>query len=827
MAKSMSLAACAAMLAVCACGSGSAQQPSCKGAEAIAGPDVSANKRAIVSLSGSAVNTSGAVSYAWRLDAPAGSKAALSSSSVAVPTFTTDVAGDYVATFFVRDACGASAPATTVVTVVNHAPIASAGPGRQVMPGDTVVLDASGSADADHDPLQYRWSLVSRPAGSSASLSSATATSPTFTPDAYGTFVVLLVVSDGEDVSDPIELTVQSGVTDPNGTCPPAAPPVASAGPDQEVAAFSNAVQLDGSASTTGRPGALAFSWTVTSAPAGSHVSIDQPHGARPVLSFLDRPGNYVVSLVVNDGCVSSASASVQITRRNSVPSVFVYGGFQQMPVLVPFNLQGNAFDNDGEPLTFRWQIVSKPAGSTAAIADPTLLSTTFTPDVAGTYVFSLVASDAVSTSPAAQGTWTVVNLPPVAKPGADQAVAIAAVVTLDGSASSDPSLRPLTFAWTLERPAASSATLSSASVAKPTFTADVTGLYRAQLTVTAGGLSSQATVTVAVWPAVARLTHRVVDAAYSASLDRMIMVGADPSALYLLDPRGAAETAVALPLVPTSVAVDPAGQFAVVGHADAISYVDLQTKSVVRQLAVQGGIASLVLGDGGFAFAFPTTLSGDHARLLSVPVAGGASALLVSALVGAGHGRFRHANATLYVTANPGPFGGNGIEEYAVGSGVPTLVTPAAGTNAGTCGDLWLSEAGTRLFTRCGTAFRASSSSSDDLSAAGTLPHLSGVSLLLRHVSDSTAAGEISAVSTGDDPFLYPPLDDRMLRRWTADGLIAREALIFPAELVGTASFRWQGRFVFYRSDGSERYVLMQLDPAAGALQDFGFVVF
>jgi hypothetical protein len=96
----------------------------------------------------------------------------------------------------------------------------------------------------------------------------------------------------------------------------------------------------------------------------------------------------------------------------------------------------------------------------------------------------------------------------------------------------------------------------------------------------------------------------------------------------------------------------------------------------------------------------------------------------------------------------------------------------------------------------------------------------------LLRHLSDSTAAGEISAVASADE-FFFPASDDRTLRRWTADGLIAREAVSFPAEVIGTASFRWQGRFVFYRSDGSERYVLMQLDPTAGALQDFGFVIF
>jgi hypothetical protein len=34
-------------------------------------------------------------------------------------------------------------------------------------------------------------------------------------------------------------------------------------------------------------------------------------------------------------------------------------------------------------------------------------------------------------------------------------------------------------------------------------------------------------------------------------------------------------------------------------------------------------------------------------------------------------------------------------------------------------------------------------------------------------------------------------------------------------------------GRFVFYRSDGSERYVVMQLDQAAAVVQDFGIATY
>jgi len=824
MKKPLLVAACAATLGVWSCSSGTSNQ-SCNGLEAIAGPTQSAAKRATVTLAGSAVKSSGAVTYAWRLDPPADSNAALSSSSAAAPTFVPDLGGEYVATLFVRDACGTSAPSTTVITVVNHPPVASAGPNRQAMPGDTVTLDGTGSSDADQDSLRYQWSLVSRPLGSNASLSSATAGSPTFTPDAYGTYVAILVVSDGEEVSDPAEVVVQAGVTGPNGTCAPAPAPVASAGPDQNNPGIYS-VQLDGSASTTGRPGALTFNWTLTSRPARSNALLDQPHAVKPALYQIDQRGTYAVTLVVNDGCVNSEPATVRITRANSVPQLYViYTPFQPV-LLVPFSLQAFAIDYDDDPLTYQWGIVSHPDGSAAALSNPTSPSPSFAPDVVGTYVFSLVVSDPFSSSSPAQGAVTVVNLPPTAKVGPDQAVAAGSAVTLDGSGSSDPSLRPITYAWTFQAPTGSSATLSNAGAARPTFTADVRGIYRAQLTVTAGGLQSQPVSTnVGAWPPVTRLTHKVTDAAYSKALDRVITVASDQSALYLLDPHGT-EASVMLPDVATSVGLDPSGLFAAVGYANAISLIDLGTATLLQTIPVLGEIQQLALGnDHDFAFASLNGPIGDHARLLAMPFGTGTGSLAISGQVGAGRGRFRAANATLYVTANPGPFGGTGIEEYIFANGALEQLALPQGAGGATCGDIWLSESAMRLFTRCGTAFVASNTSAD-LSSGGALAHSQNFALVLRHLSDSSATGDISAVASADDFLFFPPADDRTLRRWTS-GLTARDSVPFPTETAGTTVSPWLGRYVFYRSDGTERYVLLQVDPTSGAAPDFGFAIF
>ncbi|MCG3116645.1 MAG: PKD domain-containing protein [Candidatus Manganitrophus sp. SA1] len=150
--------------------------------------------------------------------------------------------------------------------------------------------------------------------------------------------------------------------------------------------------------------------------------------------------------------------------------------------------------DPDGEMLTYQWMMTEKPAGSAAALSASVAVRPTFTADVDGTYRISLVVNDGMLNSPADEVVIiaTRPNTPPTANAGPDQQVTAGALVTLDGSSSFDPDGDLITYHWEfISRPAGSAAVFSSAAAVRPTFTADLPGIYTVRLIVNDGQADS------------------------------------------------------------------------------------------------------------------------------------------------------------------------------------------------------------------------------------------------------------------------------------------------------------------------------------------------
>ncbi len=88
--------------------------------------------------------------------------------------------------------------------------------------------------------------------------------------------------------------------------------PIADAGPDQNVI-VGDLIQLNGFATDPDGDLIDSWSWTIESAPVGSGAYFDDPLSQTPIFTT-DLPGEYVLSLVVNDGVMDSAPATTTIT---------------------------------------------------------------------------------------------------------------------------------------------------------------------------------------------------------------------------------------------------------------------------------------------------------------------------------------------------------------------------------------------------------------------------------------------------------------------------------------------------------------------------------
>jgi hypothetical protein len=278
----------------------------------------------------------------------------LSNPTCAKPTFIPDVDGIFKLELTVNDGVLESIPDEVVIAAAtpNVAPNANAGPDQNVFTGATVYLDGSGSYDADNvpEPLSYLWSFDSVPGRSFLTddlLTNRDKVSASFIPDADGSYIISLNVSDGDLSSKD---TVQIMATTPN------VPPNANAGSDITIW-LGQVANIDCSASNDpdNGPQPLSYRWRFVSVPVGSQMSNADISGADTISPFFtpDISGTYVIELAVCDGlefdfdnmAVTVIKSSVYCTILGNDPKpsildqdIFKFNGIEGDIVIIRLN---------------------------------------------------------------------------------------------------------------------------------------------------------------------------------------------------------------------------------------------------------------------------------------------------------------------------------------------------------------------------------------------------------------------------------------------------------------------------------------------------------
>jgi hypothetical protein len=421
-------------------------------------------------------------------------------------------------------------------------------------------------------------------------------------------------------------------------------------------------------------------------------------------------------------------------------------------------------------------------------------------------------------------GSITIAPSTPVADAGTDQVAGVASTVTLNSTESFDSNGDLLTYQWeVISGPAGHSATLTNPAAPYPGFTTDIPGSYQIQVTVSDGVNNTTDTVTVTIRATTndaqsTNLPYQVVDAEYSNQLDLIVMVSADPNALSIFDPNTDQEVSVPLPLSPSSVSVSPDGLHAAVGHNGWISYIDLTQGILVDTHPVSADVSDIVLAANGYVYAFPRIDQWEKIR--SVELASGVETLHTGNFIRAGTLARLHPNGTTIYGANNG-LSPSDIEKYSIGgdNAVYLYDSPYHGDYA-MCGELWFTEDGSRIFTRCGNVFRSSSVQAQDMIYNGVLASTQWINSL----NHSDEAGQL-AVIEGGSGLNSTGMEDTKLHFFEDQFLAEIQTVDLPLFSANGQDYPNHGRFVFFNRDGSRLFVITQADPSAGAINDYHII--
>ncbi len=342
----------------------------------------------------------------------------------------------------VYDGKAYSEPDNVVINVkdtLNNAPLADAGDDQTVAPGSVVVLSGLKSKDPDNDTISFTWYQKSGEPVIISGYNNAVA--QFIAPSKEGEIVIGLIVSDGKANSVPDEVKIfvqQSGNRSP----------VANAGPD--IVVFGGGIaKLDGSASFDPDGDVITYNWYQVS---GDPVTLDGADTATPGFTAPNKQTILKFVLIVSDGKSFSQPDEVIVRVKVSNNKPRANAGLDQTVYTgQTVYLSGIlSEDQDGDPLTYKW---SQIEGEQVNLMDSDKVISSFVaPQSPGLLKFALVVNDGMEDSDPA-----IVNVN-VTTAQIDEPTAVIEPlfvrtgfqknITLDGSKSSDPQSRQLTYNW-------------------------------------------------------------------------------------------------------------------------------------------------------------------------------------------------------------------------------------------------------------------------------------------------------------------------------------------------------------------------------------------
>lgn len=359
----------------------------------------------------------------------------------------------------------------------NYIPKANAGSDLEIDEHANGQLDGTLSSDFENTNLSYIWNDIDELGLDITNVAKPTFTAPTV--NANTNYRVSLKVNDGENYSLPDTMIVSVKRIN--------LPPVAKAGADFEIVSGS-AGNLNGSATSDPHALTLTFNWTI------------EPDDFEPVnpaevstgfvAPIVSNNKEYKAILTVTNSDLLSDQDTVLIkVIKSSLKPIANAGANQTVNEGVLVELDGSASNVwESETIFYSWTSAYLSLNEATSVK-PFFIAPEVKKDTTVTVILTINDGKQTSTPDTVKVTIRNVNKKPIANAGVDLVVNEGDLITLDGSASSDPDGDAITHNWTAEGYSISGANQVSAFTWA--FEVEEDKLVPFQLTISDGKLNS------------------------------------------------------------------------------------------------------------------------------------------------------------------------------------------------------------------------------------------------------------------------------------------------------------------------------------------------
>ena len=227
--------------------------------------------------------------------------------------------------------------------------------------------------------------------------------------------------------------------------------PIADAGSNQTTTdtddSGSEEVTLDGSGSSDSDGTIVSWVWT-------DDLGNTIPDGVNPTATLSIGTHTITLTITDDDGLTDTDTVAITVHPRPNQSPIANAGSDQTVGTEELVTLDGvESHDPDEDyPLSYLWQIISKPVGSVAALSNFDTITPSFTPDQLGNYTVELVVTDSLDAQSVPDTTSiSVLNTPPDANANGHYTVYVGDTLTLDANGSTDPDDDIVSYLWDLD----------------------------------------------------------------------------------------------------------------------------------------------------------------------------------------------------------------------------------------------------------------------------------------------------------------------------------------------------------------------------------------